>query len=53
MASVMAIESEVIGECVEAIRIEAERKVLRKTLMCLELLDWLPRYPAATVAAPS
>jgi hypothetical protein len=34
MASVMAIGSEVIGECVEGIRAEVRREVLRLVLMC-------------------
>ena len=34
MASVMAIGSEVIGECVEEIRIEVGRKILRMVLVC-------------------
>ena len=34
MAFVMAIESDVIGECVEAIRVEARREVLRMVLVC-------------------
>jgi len=38
MASVMAIESEVIGECVEGIRIEVGRKILRIALVCLAVL---------------
>jgi len=38
MASVMAIKSEVIGECVEGIRIEVGRKILRMVLVCLEFL---------------
>ena len=33
MASVMAIGSEVIGECVEEIRIEVVRKILRMVLV--------------------
>ena len=36
MASAMAIESEVAGECVERIRIELERKILRIVLACVE-----------------
>ena len=38
MASVMAIESEVLGECVEETRIELERKILRVALACPEFL---------------
>ena len=38
MASVMAKGSEVIGECVEAIRIEVGRKILRIVLVCLAVL---------------
>ena len=38
MASVMAIKSEVIGECVEEIRIEVGRKILREALACPVLL---------------
>ena len=34
MASMMAIGSEVIGECVEAIRIEVRREVLKMASMC-------------------
>jgi len=34
MASVMAIGSEVIGECVEGIRVEIRREVLRMVLVC-------------------
>ena len=34
MASVMAIGSEVIGECVEGIRVEVGGKVLRMVLVC-------------------
>ena len=34
MASVMAIGSEVIGECVEGIRVEVRREVLRMVLVC-------------------
>jgi hypothetical protein len=34
MASVTAIGSEVIGECVEEIRIEVGRKILRMVLVC-------------------
>ena len=34
MASVMAIGSEVIGECVEGIRVEARREVLKMVLVC-------------------
>ena len=36
MAFVMAIESIVIGECVEGIRVEVRREELRMVLMCLE-----------------
>ena len=36
MASVMAIESEVIGECVEEIKIEVGRKVAGMALVCHE-----------------
>ena len=38
MASVMAIGSEVIGECVEEIRIEVWRKILRIALACIEFM---------------
>ena len=41
MVSVMAIGSEVFGECVEAIRIEVGRNILRETreaLVCLAVL---------------
>ena len=34
MASVMATGSEVIGECVEGIRVEVRREVLRIALVC-------------------
>ena len=34
MASVMAIGSEVIGECVEGIRVEVRREVLKMASMC-------------------
>jgi hypothetical protein len=34
MASAMAIGSEVIGECVEGIRVEVGGKVLRIVLLC-------------------
>jgi hypothetical protein len=34
MASAMAIGSEVIGECVEGIRVEVRREVLRMVLVC-------------------
>jgi nitrogenase molybdenum-iron protein alpha/beta subunit len=34
MASVMATGSEVIGECVEGIRVEVRREVLRVVLVC-------------------
>jgi len=34
----MAKEREVIGECVEAIRVEVGRKILRMALVCLEFL---------------
>ena len=34
MASVMATESEVVAECVERIRVEARREVLRIVLVC-------------------
>jgi len=34
----MAIESDVIGECVEGIRVEVRREVLRIVLVCLEFL---------------
>jgi hypothetical protein len=37
MASVMATGSGVIGECVEGIRVEVRREVLRM-LVCLEFL---------------
>ena len=38
MVSVMAIGSEVFGECVEAIRIEVVGKMLGIVLVCLEFL---------------
>jgi hypothetical protein len=38
MASAMAIGSEVIGECVEGIRVEVGGKVLRMVLVCPEFL---------------
>ena len=34
MASVMAMGSEVVGECVEGIRVEVGGKVLRMVLVC-------------------
>ena len=34
MAFVMAIESDVIGECAEGIRVEVRREVLRMVLVC-------------------
>ena len=34
MASVMAIGSEVIGECVEGIRVEVSREILKMALVC-------------------
>ena len=34
MASVMAIGSEVIAECVEGIRVEVRAKVLKLVLVC-------------------
>jgi len=34
----MAIESDVIGECDEGIRVEARREVLKMVLVCLEFL---------------
>jgi hypothetical protein len=39
MASVMAIGSEVIGECVEGIRVEVRREVLRVVLVCPGFFD--------------
>jgi len=36
MAFVMAIESYVIGECVEGIRVEVRREILRMVLVSLE-----------------
>jgi hypothetical protein len=36
MVSVMTIKSEVFGECVEKIRIEVGRKILRIVLACVE-----------------
>ena len=39
MASVMAIGSEVIGECVEVIRVEVRREVLRVVLVCPGFFD--------------
>lgn len=41
MASAMAIKSEVIGECVEGIRIEVERTVAGMGLVCLEFFGWV------------
>ena len=46
MASVMATGSEVIGECVEGIRVEVRREVLRVVLVCLVFFvdglgDWV------------
>ena len=38
MAFVIAIGSEVIGECVEGIRVEVGGKVLRMVLVCPEFL---------------
>jgi len=38
MAFVMAIESDVIGECAEGKRVEVRREVLRMVLVCLEFL---------------
>jgi len=38
MAFVMTIESDVIGECVEGIRVEVRREVLRIVLVCLDFL---------------
>ena len=38
MASVMAKGSEANGECVEAIRIEVGRNILRMVLACLAVL---------------
>ena len=39
MAFVMAIGSEVIGECVEVIRVEVRREVLRVVLVCPGFFD--------------
>jgi hypothetical protein len=41
MASAMAIGSEVIGECVEGIRVEVGGKVLRMVLVCPGFFDWV------------
>ena len=38
MAFVMAIESEVVGECVEGIRVEVRREVLKMVLVCPGIL---------------
>ena len=38
--SVMATGSEVIGECVEEIKIEVVRKLLRIVLVCLVVLRY-------------
>ena len=40
MVSVMAIGSEVIGECVEEIRVEVGRKILSEALVCLVVLRY-------------
>ena len=40
MASVMAIGSEVIGECVEGIRVEVGREILRIDLVCPGFFGW-------------
>jgi hypothetical protein len=37
----MAIGSEVIGECVEGIRVEVGGKVLRMVLVCPGFFDWV------------
>ena len=37
--SVIATGREVIGECVEEIRVEVGRKMLREALVCLEVLQ--------------
>ena len=42
MASVMAIRSEVIGECIEGIRVEIRRKILGIALV----LPWIFRLGA-------
>ena len=39
MASVMAMGSEVVGECVEGIRVEVRGKVLRMVLVCPGFFD--------------
>ena len=38
MASVMATGSEFIGECVEGIRVEVRREVLRVVMVCPEFI---------------
>ena len=38
MASVMAIGSDVIGECIEGISVEVGRKILRMVLVCPEFI---------------
>ena len=50
MASMMAKGSEVIGECVEAIRIEVGRKMLRIVLVCPEF--WFDCDGALTGLSP-
>jgi len=59
MASVMAIESEVIGECVEGIRVEVGRKMLGIVLLRLAVFAirhsvpcWVCRQVALTVMVP-
>ena len=37
----MAIGSEVVGECVEGIRVEVDGKVLRMVLVCPGFFDWV------------
>ena len=39
MASAFATGSEVLGECVEGIRVEVRRKVLRMVLVCPGFID--------------
>ena len=40
MASVMAVNSEVIGECIEGIRVEVGIKILRIDLVCPGFFGW-------------